>query len=204
MNPKITITVDARNRARVTMTGLVTVGARVDVEVRGLVAANIPDWGEDDDYTGKSLRFRLVDERGHDLARFPFVKKSETSDGDKWTVTTVEGADVFTTQTGLEGSPVLELDTDLMRHAFCCIAFDETRELGIVLDSAVDHAEYAYGTADIRQWSESPKGIPRYLPCWNDELRRLARRPTTGTMGDDSSLDDVIAKVNTLIVQLKG
>lgn len=156
MNPKLTVTVDAKNRALATASGMVTVGAKVDVVVIGL-PDGIPEWGEGDAFTGTSLRLRLVDECGHDLVRYPLVK------GDAW----------YSESETLSTATPVEFDTDALRRAFCGVAFSEARDFGLILDSAVDDAQYAVGRIKIRQWAAASTEDPTVLPDWRETLAEL-------------------------------
>lgn len=156
MNPKLTVTVDAKNRALATASGMVTVGAKVDVVVIGL-PDGIPEWGEGDAFTGTSLRLRLVDECGHDLVRYPLVE------GDAW----------HSESETLSTATPVEFDTDALRRAFCGVAFSEARDFGLILDSAVDDAQYAVGRIKIRQWAAASTEDPTVLPDWRETLAEL-------------------------------
>ena len=156
MNPKLTVTVDAKNRAITTASGMVTVGAKVDVVVVGL-PDGIPEWGEGDAFTGTSLRLRLVDECGHDLVRYPLVE------GDAW----------HSESETLSTATPVEFDTDALRRAFCGVAFSEARDFGLILDSAVDDAQYAVGRIKIRQWAAASTEDPTVLPDWRETLAEL-------------------------------
>lgn len=156
MNPKLTVTVDAKNRALATASGMVTVGAKVDVVVIGL-PDGIPEWGEGDAFTGTSLRLRLVDECGNDLVRYPLVE------GDAW----------HSESETLSTATPVEFDTDALRRAFCGVAFSEARDFGLVLDSAVDDAQYAVGRIKIRQWAAASTEDPTVLPDWRETLAEL-------------------------------
>lgn len=165
MNPKITISIDTKNKAIVTLTGMVTVGSKVDIEISGL-PDSIPNWREIDPYTGKSLRFRVVDCLGNDLVRYPLVKKGDENDGDTWDV----GEDgVYANSDGCE----VEFNTHKLRHAFNQVPFNEYMELGIILDSFVDSAEYAIGKIKVRQWSSASIDNPTILPDWREILHGL-------------------------------
>ena len=156
MNPKLTVTVDAKNRALATASGMVTVGAKVDVVVIGL-PDGIPEWGEGDIFTGTSLRLRLVDECGHDLVRYPLVE------GNAW----------HSESETLSTATPVEFDTDALRRAFCGVAFSEARDFGLILDSAVDDAQYAVGRIKIRQWAAASTEDPTVLPDWRETLAEL-------------------------------
>ena len=167
MNPKITITVDA-TKAKVTSTeGMLTVGAKVDVEVRGILPDDVPAYGPDDRFSGKSLRFRIVDSCGRDLARFPLVEKDEDAgdSGDTWTV---DGS-VFSNTSDRP----LNLDTNFLRREFRCVPFNESLEFGLILDSIVDDAQYAVGKVKVRQWSACPTEDPTILPDWRGVVRKV-------------------------------
>lgn len=165
MNPKITISIDAKNKAIVTLTGMVTVGSKVDIEISGL-PDSIPNWREIDPYTGKSLRFRVVDCLGNDLVRYPLVKKGNETDGDTWDV---DADGVYANSVGCE----VEFNTHKLRHAFNQVPFNEYMELGIILDSLVDSAEYAIGKIKVRQWSSASIDNPTILPDWREILHGL-------------------------------
>lgn len=165
MNPKITISIDAKNKAIVTLTGMVTVGSKVDIEISGL-PDSIPNWREIDPYTGKSLRFRVVDCLGNDLVRYPLVKKGNETDGDTWDV---DKDGVYANSVGCE----VEFNTHKLRHAFNQVPFNEHMELGIILDSFVDSAEYAIGKIKVRQWSSASCDTPTVLPDWREILHGL-------------------------------
>ena len=165
MNPKITISIDAKNKAIATLTGMITVGSKVDIEISGL-PDSIPNWREIDPYTGKSLRFRVVDCLGNDLVRYPLVKKGNETDGDTWDVD--EGG-VYANSDGCE----VEFNTHKLRHAFNQVPFNEYMELGIILDSFVDSAEYAIGKIKVRQWSSASCDTPTVLPDWREILHGL-------------------------------
>ena len=165
MNPKITISIDTKNKAIATLTGMVTVGSKVDIEISGL-PDSIPNWREIDPYTGKSLRFRVVDCLGNDLVRYPLVKKGDETNGDTWDV----GYDgVYANSDGCE----VDFNTHKLRHTFNQVPFNEYMELGIILDSFVDSAEYAIGKIKIRQWSSASCDTPTVLPDWREILHGL-------------------------------
>ena len=156
MNPKLTITVDAKNRALSVASGMITVGAKIDVEISGL-PADIPPWGASDAFSGPSVRFRLVDECGRDLARYPLAE------GDGWK----PSGGVLSSLT-----PV-EFDTDRLRRAFRGVAFDDTLPFGVIVDSAVDAAQYAVGRVKVRQWAAASTEDPTVLPDWRETLAKL-------------------------------
>ncbi len=157
MNPKLTITVDEKNRATAVMEGVVSVGAKVDVVLKGLTS-DIPAWDDDDGFVGPSLRFRVVDECGHDLVRYPL---EET---DFWSTTSV----------GIyESATAVNFDTDALRHIFEGVIFNGTLEFGVVLDSVVDAAEYGTGRLKIQQWSVASTEDPTVLPDWRETLAKL-------------------------------
>ena len=158
MNPKLTITVDAKNRALSVASGMITVGAKIDVEISGL-PGDIPPWGADDAFSGPSVRFRLVDELGRDLARYPLAE------GDGWE----PSGGVLSSLT-----PV-EFDTDRLRRAFRGVAFDDTLPFGVIVDSAVDAAQYAVGRVKVRQWAAASTEDPTVLPDWRGTLDRLQK-----------------------------
>ena len=158
MNPKLTITVDAKNRALSVASGMIAVGAKIDVEISGL-PGDIPPWGSSDAFSGPSARFRLVDECGRDLARYPLA------DGDGWE------------QSGgvLSSITPVEFDTDRLRRAFRGVAFDDTLPFGVIVDSAVDAAQYAVGRVKVRQWAAASTEDPTVLPDWRETLDRLQK-----------------------------
>lgn len=158
MNPKLTITVDAKNRALSVASGMITVGAKIDVEISGL-PGDIPPWGASDAFSGPSARFRLVDECGRDLARYPLAE------GDRWE----QSGGVLSSLT-----PV-EFDTDRLRCAFRGVAFDDTLPFGVIVDSAVDAAQYAVGRVKVRQWAAASTEYPTVLPDWRETLERLQK-----------------------------
>ena len=172
MNPKLTITVDAKNRALSVASGMITVGAKIDVEISGL-PGDIPPWGADDAFSGPSVRFRLVDEFGRDLARYPLAE------GDRWE----PSGGVLSSQT-----PV-EFDTERLRCAFRGIAFDDTLPFGVVVDSAVDAAQYAVGRVKVRQWAAASTEDPTILPDWRETLERLQK----GLSEVSEKRDDAVA-----------
>ena len=156
MNPRLTITIDERNRAIAVASGMLTVGAKVDISISGLPDA-IPQWVAGDSFVGASLRFRLVDLAGHDLVRYPLAV------GDKWDV---EGDEYLTT------TPA-EFDTDALRNAFFGVVFNDYREFGIIIDSALDDAQYATGRVKVRQWAVASTEDPTVLPDWRETLKKL-------------------------------
>lgn len=158
MNPKLTITVDAKNRALSVASGMITVGAKIDVEISGL-PGDIPPWGASDAFSGPSVRFRLVDECGRDLARYPLAE------GDRWE----QSGGVLSSLT-----PV-EFDTDRLRRAFRGVAFDDTLPFGVIVDSAVDAAQYAVGRVKVRQWAVASTEDPTVLPDWRETLEWLQK-----------------------------
>lgn len=158
MNPKLTITVDAKNRALSVASGMITVGAKIDVEISGL-PGDIPPWGASDAFSGPSARFRLVDECGRDLARYPLAE------GDRWE----PSGGVLSSLT-----PV-EFDTDRLRCAFRGVAFDDMLPFGVIVDSAVDAAQYAVGRVKVRQWAAASTEDPTVLPDWRETLERLQK-----------------------------
>ena len=158
MNPKLTITVDAKNRALSVASGMITVGAKIDIEISGL-PGDIPSWGASDAFSGPSARFRLVDECGRDLARYPLAE------GDGWE----HSGGVLSSIT-----PV-EFDTDRLRSAFRGVAFDDTLSFGVIVDSSVDAAQYAVGRVKVRQWAAASTEDPTVLPDWRETLDRLQK-----------------------------
>lgn len=172
MNPKLTITVDAKNRALSVASGMITVGAKIDVEISGL-PGDIPPWGASDAFSGPSARFRLVDECGRDLARYPLAE------GDRWE----PSGGVLSSLT-----PV-EFDTDRLRRAFRGVAFDDTLPFGVIVDSAVDAAQYAVGRVKVRQWAAASTEDPTVLPDWRETLERLQK----GIAEVSEKRDDAVA-----------
>ncbi len=158
MNPTLDISVNRKSRAAAAATGMVTVGALVDVRVGGLDEIEIPDWGEGDGWTGKSLRLRVVDPFGHDVVRFPLA------DGDAW----VQDGDGY--------SATVDFGTDRMRAAFRGIPFDEAMTFGLILDSSVDRAQYAVGSVTVGNWTPATYEDPTILPDWRETLADLNGR----------------------------
>ena len=178
MNPKLTITVDAKNRALSVASGMITVGAKIDVEISGL-PGDIPPWGASDAFSGPSVRFRLVDELGRDLARYPLAE------GDRWE----PSGGVLSSLT-----PV-EFDTDRLRCAFRGMAFDDTLPFGVVVDSAMDAAQYAVGRVKVRQWAAASTEDPTILPDWRETLERLQ----TDLAEVSEKRDDAVAAKNAAV-----
>jgi len=212
MNPKITITVDSKGKASAALSGVVSVGAKVDVELHGM-PSQIPNWLPTSDFTGPSVRFRIVDDEGEDVVRFPLEKKTsqKIAGGDQWTTETVDGKTVYKTYSGSATSPYAEFNTERMRSLFKDTAYNESQSLGVIIDSTVDAAEYAVGKVKVSQWKGDPGEDPAVLPELSEEVAAVmaivvdkAAKPTTGTLGADSSLNDVITKINTLITELKA
>lgn len=160
MNPKISVAVDLKNKALSTVSGMLTVGADVDVEVRGL-PSDIPNWGDGDVFSGLSLRFRIVDEHGRDLARYP-LKDSDTWTRDNEGVCRTDGA--------------LLMDTAELRKCFCGVPFDGVQDLCVIIDSVVDKAQYAVGRIKVKQWRVASSEDPTVLPDWRDTLEQLNER----------------------------
>ncbi len=158
MNPTLDISVNRKSRAAAAATGMVTVGALVDVRVGGLDEIEIPDWGEGDGWKGKSLRLRVVDPFGHDVVRFPLA------DGDAW----VQDGDGY--------SATVDFGTDRMRAAFRGIPFDEAMTFGLILDSSVDRAQYAVGSVTVGNWTPATYEDPTILPDWRETLADLNGR----------------------------
>lgn len=177
MNPKIKITVDAKNRAIAAFEGMATVGAKIDVEIVGL-PSGIENWGTNEDFRNdsKSVRFRVVDELGHDLVRFPNVKKTSASatDGDQWQVVpaTSTTPETYKTYNGTSDAQV-DFNTDKLRKAFCGVAFNDRLEFGVIIDSYVDKAEFAVGKMKIQQWATASTEDPTVLPDWRETLAKL-------------------------------
>ena len=61
MNPIFTLSIDLEKR-KISATGLVAVGEKVDVVVKGVDYSSIPVWETDntEGFIGPALRFRLV------------------------------------------------------------------------------------------------------------------------------------------------
>lgn len=155
MNPSIEIEVGGDGRLKASASGAVSVGARVDVRVSGLDAADVPSWGGQDGFTGKCLRLRVVDRMGRDLARFPLAA------GDAWT----DDGDALSCE--------VELDTDALRRAMCGLPFDARREFGLVLDSPADAALYGVGKVQLLNWPRASIDDPAVVPDWRDALARI-------------------------------
>lgn len=155
MNPSIEIEVGGDGRLKAAASGAVSVGARVDVRVSGLDAAGVPAWGEQDGFSGKCLRLRVVDRMGRDLARFPLAAE------DAWE----EDGDALTCEA--------ELDTDALRRAMCGLPFDARREFGLVLDSPADAALYGVGKVSLLNWPRASSDDPAVVPDWRDALARI-------------------------------
>ena len=180
MNPKITISVDAKNRAVAKFDGLATVGAKIDVEIRGL-PQGIEDFGPDDDFTGPSVRFRIVDHFGRDLVRYPLIRKRDGEDGDHWTKTTGESGDVYSTSEGT----FVEFNTDVLRAEFRHMPFNASREFGVIIDSCVDSVEFALGEIEIFNWKKPCTDDPTILPDWRDLMKRIDTAKATVTKTGD-------------------
>ena len=155
MNPVCTITVEGNKAVAV---GTISVGEKIDVTVVGINPASVPDYGEESWFGGKSLRLRIVDTQGHDLARFP-LKES-----DSWSV---EGDRLSATD--------VELNTRQLRNVFSGVAYGDKLQFGLILDSGVDHAQYARGKVSIQQWAVASIDDPTVVPDWTEVLAQLDR-----------------------------
>ena len=153
MNPKYEISIEDKRKA--VGVGIVSVGERVDVSVSGLDALDVPVYDEGDVFSGPSLRFRIVDNAGRDLVRFPVDAE------DEWEYS--EG--VF--------RATVSFDTDKVRRHFCGVAFNDSVELGVIIDSSLDEAEYGVGKIRLRQWSKASSEDPTVLPDWRQVLAKL-------------------------------
>lgn len=167
MNPSLTITIDDKNKATVESTGMVTVGAKVDLRIVGL-PSDIPNWGADDHYYGPSIRFRIVSQDGKDLARYPLERRTDDSYGDVWSTS---GSDYVTATTRS-----LNLNTHQMRKAFEGVAYSSSLEFGIIIDSDVDDAQYAVGKIRVKNWRMASIDDPTVLPDWRETLHGLSVR----------------------------
>lgn len=145
MNPKLNIAIDEKRNAR--PTGTVAVGEKVDVTIVGLPV----DVMKDDDGI-PLVRFRVVDELGNDLVRFPL------EDGDRWSSSMTAEVD---------------FNTDKMRELFRLVPFDGKLSLGVIVDSYEDSVEFARGRIQVRQWSAASSEDPTVLPDWREVLKRI-------------------------------
>ena len=156
MNPIFTLSIDLEKR-KISATGLVAVGEKVDVVVKGVDYSSIPVWETDntEGFIGPALRFRLVTPEGKDLVRFPLVK------GDAWN------------KDGDSLSAEVDFNTMQLRDWLRGFPIAEKAEVGIIIDSVVDAMEYGRGTVKILQWVASPAEDPTILPDWRKTLREL-------------------------------
>ena len=143
MNPTLSITVDTAKR-KATAVGVPAVGELVDVSV---TCANIG--------IADKMRFRVVDECGHDLVRFPLA---ETDD---WTLID----EVF--------SAAVNFDTDKLRKRMRGVPFNERLEFGVIIDSSEDKAQYGVGRVKVAQWALASSDDPTVLPDWREVLEDL-------------------------------
>ena len=156
MNPTFTLSIDLEKR-KISATGLVAVGEKVDVVVKGVDYSSIPVWETDntEGFIGPALRFRLVTPEGKDLVRFPLAK------GDAWN------------KDGDSLSAEVDFNTMQLRDWLRGFPIAEKAEVGIIIDSVVDAMEYGRGTVKILQWVASPAEDPTILPDWRKTLREL-------------------------------
>ncbi len=156
MNPIFTLSIDLEKR-KISATGLVAVGEKVDVVVKGVDYSSIPVWETDniEGFIGPALRFRLVTPEGKDLVRFPLAK------GDAWN------------KNGDSLSAEVDFNTMQLRDWLRGFPIAEKAEVGIIIDSVVDAMEYGRGTVKILQWVASPAEDPTILPDWRKTLREL-------------------------------
>lgn len=156
MNPIFTLSIDLEKR-KISATGLVAVGEKVDVVVKGVDYSSIPVWETDntEGFIGPALRFRLVTPEGKDLVRFPLAK------GDAWN----KDADSLSAE--------VDFNTMQLRDWLRGFPIAEKAEVGIIIDSVVDAMEYGRGTVKILQWAASPAEDPTILPDWRKTLREL-------------------------------
>ena len=156
MNPIFTLSIDLEKR-KISATGLVAVGEKVDVVVKGIDYSSIPVWETDnaEGFIGPALRFRLVTPEGKDLVRFPLAK------GDAWN------------KDGDSLSAEVDFNTMQLRDWLRGFPIAEKAEVGIIIDSVVDAMEYGRGTVKILQWAASPAEDPTILPDWRKTLREL-------------------------------
>lgn len=156
MNPIFTLSIDLEKR-KISATGLVAVGEKVDVVVKGVDYSSIPVWETDntEGFIGPALRFRLVTPEGKDLVRFPLVK------GDAWN------------KDGDSLSAEVDFNTMQLRDWLRGFPIAKKAEVGIIIDSVVDAMEYGRGTVKILQWAASPAEDPTILPDWRKTLREL-------------------------------
>ena len=156
MNPIFTLSIDLEKR-KISATGLVAVGEKVDVVVKGVDYSSIPVWETDntEGFIGPALRFRLVTPEGKDLVRFPLAK------GDAWN------------KDGDSLSAEVDFNTMQLRDWLRGFPIAEKAEVGIIIDSVVDAMEYGRGTVKILQWVASPAEDPTILPDWRKTLREL-------------------------------
>lgn len=156
MNPTFTLSIDLEKR-KISATGLVAVGEKVDVVVKGVDYSSIPVWETDntEGFIGPALRFRLVTPEGKDLVRFPLAE------GDGWN------------KDGDSLSAEVDFNTMQLRDWLRGFPIAEKAEVGIIIDSVVDAMEYGRGTVKILQWAASPAEDPTILPDWRKTLREL-------------------------------
>lgn len=156
MNPTFTLSIDLEKR-KISATGLVAVGEKVDVVVKGVDYSSIPVWETDntEGFIGPALRFRLVTPEGKDLVRFPLAE------GDGWN------------KDGDSLSAEVNFNTMQLRDWLRGFPIAEKAEVGIIIDSVVDAMEYGRGTVKILQWAASPAEDPTILPDWRKTLREL-------------------------------
>lgn len=155
MNPKLTLTVEGN---KIISAGTVSVGEKIDVKIIGLDSISIPDYDIGAQFSGSSLRFRIVDNSGHDLVRFPMYES------DSW---------IVDEEQGVYNATDVDLNTDKLRNLFEGVAYGDKLQFGIILDSVVDSAQYARGKTYIQQWPMASIDDPKVLPDWGDVLLDL-------------------------------
>lgn len=155
MNPKLTLTVEGN---KIISAGTVSVGEKIDVKIIGLDSISIPDYDIGAQFSGSSLRFRIVDNSGHDLVRFPM------NESDSW---------IVDEEQGVYNATDVDLNTDKLRNLFEGVAYGDKLQFGIILDSVVDSAQYARGKTYIQQWPMASIDDPKVLPDWGDVLLDL-------------------------------
>lgn len=142
---QLNITIGANKT--LTASGIACVGEQVNVQIVGAALAN------------QNIRFRIVDEGGDDLVRFPM------NSADQWTTDT----DVGTTKY----SATVDFDTDKLRKVFETVSFREKLKLGIIVDSFDAKTQFARGVHDICQWSVASTEDPTVVTDWKIVLEEL-------------------------------
>lgn len=177
MNPVLEISVNEKNKAISVTSGIVSVGSRIDVVVRGLQDIEIPNWGEDDRYSGRSLRVRIVDQYGRDMAIYPLNGKSSESP-DEWE----DDGDSYLCSG-------MRLDTRRMRGAFAGVPYDGVVEFGVIVDSSVDSAQYGVGKLKVRNWVPSGREDPTLLPDWRDLENNVLAKAEEAAQSEKNARD---------------